>query len=67
MAGSKRSFASIEQLPSKRWRVRYVGPDGLTHSALHTFHARIDAEAYGIAVRRKIDQDRWDATDDNPT
>ena len=62
----KRSFASIEQLPSKRWRVRYTGPDGAIHKAPHTFAARIDAEAYAIAVRRKIDQARWDATDDNP-
>ncbi len=62
----KRSFASIEQLPSKRWRVRYTGPDGAIHKAPHTFGARIDAEAYAIAVRRKIDTDRWDATDDNP-
>ena len=62
----KRSFASIEQLPSKRWRVRYTGPDGAIHNAPHTFAARIDAEAYAIAVRRKIDQDQWDATDDDP-
>src|SRR5262249_431029 len=62
----KRSFASIEQLPSKRWRVRYTGPDGAIHKAPHTFVGRVDAEAYAVAVRRKIDQDRWDATDDNP-
>jgi Phage integrase, N-terminal SAM-like domain len=62
----KRSFASIEQLPSKRWRVRYTGPDGALHKAPHTFARRIDAEAWAIAVRRKIDQDRWNATDDNP-
>jgi integrase len=61
----KRSFASIEQLPSKRWRVRYTGPDGAIHKAPHTFAARIDAEAYAIAVRRKIDQDRWNATDED--
>lgn len=65
MAATKRSFASIEQLPSKRWRVRYTGPDGAIHKAPHTFHAKIDAEAWAIAVRRKIDQDRWDATDDD--
>jgi integrase len=63
---AKRSFASIEQLPSKRWRVRYAGPDGRYHKAPHTFVARIDAEAYAISVRRKIDKDQWDATDDNP-
>jgi integrase len=61
----KRSFASIEQLPSKRWRVRYTGPDGAIHKAPHTFGARIDAEAWAIAVRRKIDKDRWDASDDD--
>src|SRR5262245_19543764 len=64
--GRKRSFASIEQLPSKRWRVRYTGPDGKFHKAPHTFAAKIDAEAYAIAVRRKIDKDQWDDTDDNP-
>jgi integrase len=61
----KRTFASIEQLPSKRWRVRYTGPDGAIHKAPHTFTARIDAEAYAIAVRRTIDKDQWNATDDD--
>jgi integrase len=64
---AKRSFASIEQLPSKRWRVRYTGPDGAIHKAPHTFGARIDAEAYAIAVRREIDRDRWDVSDDDRT
>ena len=63
--GRKRSFASIEQLPSKRWRVRYTGPDGAIHKAPHTFAAKIDAEAWAIAERRRIDQDRWEATDDD--
>jgi integrase len=63
---AKRAFASIEQLPSKRWRVRYTGPDGAIHKAPHTFVARIDAEAWAISVRRRIDKDQWDATDDNP-
>ena len=62
----KRSFASIEQLPSKRWRVRYTGPDKAIRTAPHTFATRLQAEAYAISVRRKIDQARWDATDDNP-
>jgi integrase len=60
----KRSFASIEQLPSKRWRVRYaVGR--VTHKAPHTFDSRLAAEAYVIAVRRRIDRGQWDATDDD--
>ena len=60
---AKRSFASIEQLPSKRWRVRYTA-DGAIHKAPHTFAAHIDAEAFAIAVRRKIDKGQWDATDE---
>ena len=39
-------------------------PDGAIHKAPHTFAAHIDAEAFAIAVRRKIDKDQWDATDE---
>ena len=42
------------------WRETFGG------KAPHTFAARIDAEAWAVAVRRKIDKDQWDATDDNP-
>ena len=62
----KRSFATIEQLPSKRWRVKYTGPDGVRRSAPHTFDTRLSAEAWVVATRRKIDKDQWDATDDDP-
>lgn len=64
---TRRSFGSIERLSSGRWRVRYTAPDGNIHKAPHTFRAKIDAEAWAIATRRKIDQDRWEATDDTPT
>lgn len=57
----KRSFASIERLPSKRWRVRYTGPDGRIHKAPQTFDTRLAAEAWAAAVRRQIDTDRWRA------
>ena len=66
MARSKRTFATIQQLPSKRWQVRYTGPDGVRRNAPHTFDTRIDAEACVVATRRKIDRDQWDATDDDP-
>jgi integrase len=62
----KRSFATIERLPSKRWRVKYTGPDGIRRKAPHTFGTRLQAEAWVVECRRKIDQDRWDATDDDP-
>jgi integrase len=61
----KRSFATIRKLPSGRYQVRYTAPDGLRHTAPHTFGARIDAEAYVVAKRREIDKGVWDATDDD--
>ena len=66
MPRSKRTFASINQLPSKRWQVRYTGPDGMRRYAPHTFETRVNAEAFVVALRRKIDRDQWDATDDTP-
>jgi hypothetical protein len=61
----KRTFATIRQLPSKRWQVRYTGPDGVRYTAPSTFAARIDAEAYVVAKRREIDREVWDAADDD--
>jgi integrase len=66
MPRPKRSFANITQLPSKRWQVKYTGPDGIRRYAPHTFDTRLTAEAFVVKTRRKIDQDQWDATDDNP-
>src|SRR5208337_3637503 len=62
----KRTFATIRQLPSKRWQVRYTGPDGIRHNAPHTFDTRLSADAYVVAKRRQIDRDQWDASDDTP-
>lgn len=47
MAG-KRTFATIRQLPSKRWQVRYTGPDGIRRTAPRTFETRITAEAFVV-------------------
>lgn len=66
MPRSKRTFASINQLPSKRWQVRYTGPDGVRRYAPHTFETRVNAEAFVVATRRKIDRDQWNASDDAP-
>jgi integrase len=65
---AKRTFASIDQMrtKSKRWQVRYTGPDGIRRYAPHTFETRVNAEAFVAALRRKIDRDQWDATDDAP-
>jgi integrase len=66
MARGKRTYANITQLPSKRWQVRYTGPDMVRRYAPHTFETRVNAEAWVLAARRKIDKDQWDATDDSP-
>ena len=66
MPRSKRTFANITQLPSKRWQVKYTGPDGIRRYAPHTFDTRLTAEAFVVATRRKIDRDQWDATDLDP-
>jgi integrase len=66
MPRPKRTFANITQLPSKRWQVKYTGPDKARRYAPHTFTNRIDAEAWVVALRRKIDKDQWDAADLDP-
>lgn len=63
---AKRSFASVQQIASGRWQVRYTGPDGVRRYAPHTFDTRLTADAWVVATRRKIDKDQWDATDSDP-
>lgn len=60
----KRSFATIRRLPSKRYQVRYTGPDGVRYTAPRTFGARIDAEAWIADKRREIDRQAWDADEE---
>jgi len=56
---SRRSFGAITRLPSKRYRARYTGPDTRWHNAPTTFEAKIDAEAWLVEERRRIDGGRW--------
>lgn len=60
----KRDFATVRQLPSKRWQVRYTGPDGVRYTAPRTFPYRADADAYIEQKRREINRESWDAADD---
>jgi integrase len=62
----KRSFASINRIASGRWQVRYTDPSGARRYAPHTFADRVTAEAFVTNLRRRIDRDQWDATDDQP-
>jgi integrase len=59
----KRDFATIRQLPSRRWQVRYTGPDGVRRAAPKTFDHRVDADAYVAQKRREINREEWDAAD----
>jgi integrase len=61
----KRDFATIRQLPSRRWQVRYTGPDGIRHTAPKTFDYRADADAYVAKKRKEIYRETWDAADDD--
>lgn len=61
----KRDFATIRQLPSRRWQVRYTGPDGIRRTAPSTFAYRTDADAWVEAKRKAIYRETWDPDDDN--
>lgn len=55
----KRNFGQMSRLPSGRIRARYVGPDGLRHSAPYTFETKGDAEAWLVDERRLMTADAW--------
>lgn len=57
---SKRTFGNLRRLASGRYQARYVGPTGETVTAPTTFTARIDAEAWLAAERRRVeDPETW--------
>ena len=58
-ATAKRVFGEISQLPSRRFRARYTGPDRNRHSAPVTFVARIDAEGWLVEQERLISRGEW--------
>lgn len=59
MGKQKRGFGQITKLPSGRYRARYLGPDGIRHSAPSTFEAKIDAEGWLAAERRLLEVEDW--------
>lgn len=63
MAGSKRGFGRLRQLPSGRWQASYTGPDGQLQKAPSTFAAKIDGEGWLAQERRKIDLGTWGAVE----
>jgi len=49
----------MARLPSGRIRARYLGPDGLRHSAPYTFETKGDAEAWLVDERRLLAAGAW--------
>lgn len=56
---SRRGWGSIRKLPSGRFQAAYTGPDLNRHTAPHTFHTRLDAEAWLARVREDVARGTW--------
>lgn len=62
---AKRSFGTIDKLPSGRFRARFIGPDGVTYSAKTaagralTFTTRGDADVYLGKQLAAISAETW--------
>jgi integrase len=58
-SATRASWGKVEQLPSGRYRARYVGPDGRQHRGPVTWTTKGDAEAWLNAQRYAIETNRW--------
>jgi hypothetical protein len=59
MAGCKRRFRSVRQLPSGRWQARYRGPDGLMRAAPRPFLAKRDADQWLTITESEVLRGDW--------
>lgn len=55
----RRGFGSVRQLPSKRWQVRYRGPDGRVHTAPRTFDTKRSAEQWLSITETQVLRGEW--------
>lgn len=55
----RESWGSKRKLPSGRYQVSYVGPDGERYPGPHTFDTLGDARAWLNGVKRTIDSGKW--------
>ncbi len=55
-----RPFGTLRQLPSGRYQVRYLGPDGLRRAAPRTFATRADARRWLSLVEGEIARGTWE-------
>jgi integrase len=58
MAG-RRAFGSIRKLPSGRYQVRHLGPDGLMRAAPQTFERKRDADLWLAQTQGDLARGDW--------
>jgi integrase len=56
---AKRRFGRIRELPSDRWQVRYLGPDGIDRPAPQTFATKARAERWLTLQEAEIIRGDW--------
>lgn len=59
MSGRGATFGTVEKLPSKRYRARYMGPDGVRYSAPSTFRTVDEAGDYLSREAADISRGKW--------
>lgn len=59
----RESFGAVRRLPSGRVQASYVGPDGIRHTAPHTFDTLTDARGWLAVQRSKMVEGKWQAAD----
>lgn len=52
-------FGAIRKLPSGRYQMRYLAPDGLYRSAPQTFATRTDADRFLAKIQADMDRGSW--------
>ncbi|WP_084124936.1 site-specific integrase [Demequina sp. NBRC 110054] len=58
---TRRGFGAVEQLPSKRWRARYTGPDGRSRSGPSTFATKGEADRWLTLMHAELLRGTWTA------
>lgn len=54
-----RRFGSIRRRESGRWQVRYLGTDGVSHTAPETFARRSDADRFLTLLEAQLAKGEW--------
>jgi integrase len=55
----RRRFGSIRKRESGRYQIRYIGPDGQTHTGPETFERKSDAEKALVLIEAQMSSGNW--------